>query len=285
MKSKTPILLLFLFFVFFHDVSAQEFFLSRMWNDEEYRFPHHYSELIGSWDAKDDALILGANYTFIPSKTGFYGSFMYGLNGSFNANVGPAFRLTNSNSTGIDIHLFQGIGINDGNLEGETGIRFGFGRDWKYGRWSISGSVNYTKGKIGWSAGLSWPLAGVTAASGLIIGYAVLAAYTGTSIPEINKTSDNTPSVNSSSSSPSVNNKTTDRKNCEQYQREYSDQLSIVIRNYKEYADSKKYASMVGQATFRKNLVSSQTKLKNIRRKAESKGCRIERSEYEYRMP
>lgn len=282
MRNIRNVFLCFTVLFFVNSVSAQEFFLKKWLTDEDYRFPHHYSELIGSWDSHEDALFLGANYTYIPSKMGFYGSFMIGINGSYFANVGPVIRLTDSYNTGVDIHLFQGVGISDGVIEGESGVRFGFGRDWKYGRWSISGSMNYTKNGIGWSAGLSWPLAGITAASGAIIGVAVVKALY---VPDAPSSSIYSSSDNSSSSNNNTTTPSSGGKSCDQYQREYNDQLSVVMRNYDTYADSKKYGTNTGQATFRKNLVSSQGRLKSIRREAGAHGCTISASPYEYKMP
>lgn len=246
----------------------------------EIRFPHHYSEFLGSYQNRE--LFAGGNYSYIPGRIGIYGSFMHGFDGNYYANIGPVVRLTNGNSTGVDIHLFQGLGMNSGVIEGETGIRFGFGRDKAYGLWSISGSLCYSSNGIGWTAGLSWPIAGITAASGVIIGYAILAAYTGISLPDLNQGG---AKPTTSSESKTKNSNQSGEKSCNQYVSEYDSQLSEVIRNYNTYSDSKKYGSSTSQAQFRRNLVSSQSKLKKIRREASAHGCSISASSYESAMP
>ena len=99
--------------------------LVKMWNDKEVLFPIHYSGFVGSYHG--DQFYMGANYAYVPSKLGFYGSFIYGLDGDYYANVGPVFRLTESLDTKVDVQLYQGIGLNSGHLEGETGMRFVLG--------------------------------------------------------------------------------------------------------------------------------------------------------------
>lgn len=283
----------------------EEFFLKKWWKDEDYRFPHHYSELIGSYSDRERRLFLGTNYTYISGKMGLYGSFIYGfengVGGDWRATIGPVFRLTNSHSTSVDIHLFQGVGLHYGqtstigkygqkiyndkspHIAGETGIRFGFGRDKKFAKWSLSGSITYSTTGIGWTAGISWPIAGITAASALIVGYAIVVAYSGTSV--------STPSTVSSGSSSSASSSSSSKssssgKSCSQYQTEYSDQLSIVVKCYDDYsyAKSRKF-SATQQAPLRKSLVSAQGRLKTIRREAGAHGCSISASPYETRMP
>ena len=157
--------------------------LVKMWNDKEVLFPIHYSGFVGSYHG--DQFYMGANYAYVPSKLGFYGSFIYGLDGDYYANVGPVFRLTESLDTKGDVQLYQGIGLNSGHLEGETGMRFGFGRGWQYGRWSLSGSICYSSQGVGWMAGMSWPITLITAASAAVVVYAIGLAYTGGQVPDM----------------------------------------------------------------------------------------------------
>lgn len=278
---------------------AQDFFLKEWWNDKEERFPHHYSEVMGG--AKDREPVFGINYTYIPSKLGFYGSFGVPL-GTFGGAyflysgcLGPTVRLTNSQSTGVDIHFFQGIGLSREHshgyeyphepalfVMGETGIRFGFGRDRKFSLWSISGSVRYSSSGIGWFAGISWPIAGVAAASGLIVGAAIVIGSAGGELPDFGGSSSSsysTPSSNTSTSSSAG-------KSCDTYHSQYNSQLSIVMKAYDDYAyaKSRNFAG-TQQSVLRKNLVSAQGKLRTIRREASAHGCSISASLYENKMP
>ena len=75
-------------------------------------------------------------------------------------------------------------------------------------------------------------------------------------------------------------------KSCSQYQSEYNTQLSVVMKNYDNYAYAKQHNySATTQASMRKNLVSSQSQLKTIRREAGAHGCSISASSYETAMP
>lgn len=90
--------------------------------------------------------------------------------------------------------------------------------------------------------------------------------------------------TNSSSSSSSTNQSS--GKSCSQYKSEYNSQLSVVIKNYDNYAHAKRNNySTTSQAPLRKNLVSSQGRLKTIRREANAHGCSISASSYETSMP
>ena len=150
--------------------------IGEWWSDEEYRFPHHYSEAVFNYGSK--GVMLGANYTYIPSKVGIYGSCLFGMDSDnpYTFNIGGALRLTDSYSTSVDIQLIQGIGMANGFMGGETGFRFGFGRDSKYGKWSLSTLLNYSPDKIGASIGVSWPIAGIAAVAVGVVAYGYLMA-------------------------------------------------------------------------------------------------------------
>lgn len=245
------------------------------WNDEELRFPHHYSELIGSY--QDYQMFVGANYTYIPKKWGLYGSFMYGFQGDYCANVGPAIRLANSSFTGVDIHLFQGVGLNSGSLGGETGVRFGFGRDKKYGMWSLSGSLCYSSEGIGWSVGMSWPIAGITAGSALILGYAVLVAYSGANVSVPSTVSSG--SSSSSSDNAVSSGSTTD---CSFWQSKYREAEQHVEKLYNDIKDLQRTSPTQTALTgMKKNYRDAQQNLKKWRTNAKEKGCTISASVWE----
>ena len=135
--------------------------IGEWWGQKERRFPHHYTEAMASFGS--NGLMLGANYTYIPSKVGPYISGMIG--DGYTANIGGALRLTNSDAAKVDVQLYQGVGLFNGDLGGETGFRFGFGgRDaGKFGWWSIALGVNYSENHIRATAGLSWPVVGIAA--------------------------------------------------------------------------------------------------------------------------
>lgn len=290
-----PILALFMCVQVSH---AQDFFLKEWWNNKEERFPHHFSELTGGFQ-NSSSFFVGVNYTYLPSKIGFYGSFgmpveSFGYNEFyFSGSIGPTIRLTKSQFTGVDIQLFQGIGLSRVRahkwpyesvpfVSGETGIRFSFGRDRKFSLWSVSGSVHYSSNGLGWSAGISWPIAGVAAASGLIVGAAIVIGSAGGELPDFGGSSSSsysTPSSNTSTSSSAG-------KSCDTYHSQYNSQLSTVMKAYDDYAYAKsRNFSGTQQSVLRKNLVSAQGKLRTIRREAGAHGCSISASPYESKMP
>ncbi len=135
--------------------------MSEWWDDKASYPSRYFSEaLVGFCEGK---LMLGTNFAYVPSKLGFYGSGLFG-NGHYCANVGPVLRLTSTSSTGIDVQVFQGIGINSGKVGGETGIRLACFNDGdKYGMWTLSTALNYSDDYIGVSFGLSWPTVGIVA--------------------------------------------------------------------------------------------------------------------------
>lgn len=286
----------------------EEFFLKKWWKDEDYRFPHHYSELIGSYSDRERRLFLGTNYTYISGKMGLYGSFIYGfkngVGGDWRATIGPVFRLTNSHSTSVDIHLFQGVGLHYGqtstigkygqkiyndkspHIAGETGIRFGFGRDKKFAKWSLSGSITYSTTGIGWTAGISWPIAGITAASALIVGYVILVSYTGTSVPDLSGNGGGSTTTSSSSSGKNVSSNSTG--NCDFYQDKYRETEQAVEKLYNDIKDMQRKSSVdhmsVNQTALmgaKKTYRSMQKTLKKWRTGAKGKGCNISASVWE----
>ena len=198
---------------------------------QELRFPHHYSEFQVSM-IDGDAMGFGANYAFVPGRIGGYGSFIIG--DGWSANVGPIIRLTNSSSTSVDIHIFQGIGMINNHLSGETGIRFGFGRDRKFALWSLSGSLTYSNHGLVGTVGLSWPITGIAAASGLVIAYAVVVGSAGGSIPDFSSSNDSKSKPTQATSS---NSSSSNGTSCSTYQKRYEEQLSVVKKNYEAYAN------------------------------------------------
>lgn len=120
------------------------------------RFPRHFSEITIGYG---DDLYMGANYTFLKNRLGLHTSVAFGLfDGAFSFNVGPAIRLTNSKYSDLDLQLYQGIGTFDGDLGGETGLRFGFSSNRKYGTASMSLGAIYSSDHYGVMLGMSWPL-------------------------------------------------------------------------------------------------------------------------------
>lgn len=166
--------------------------IEEWWGEKERRFPHHYTEAMASFGS--GGFMLGTNYTYIPSKVGPYISGMIG-DGLWTANLGGALRLSNSNASKVDVQLYQGVGLCNGDLGGETGFRFGFGgRDeGKFGWWSIVLGVNYSENYIGATAGLSWPIVGIAAVA---VGMAAVGYFMSDvgSSPSTTTTSSPTPS-------------------------------------------------------------------------------------------
>ena len=142
--------------------------MSEWWDDKSIYPSRHFSEALAGFS--DGKFMLGANYAYVPSKLGFYGSGLLG-NDHYCANVGTVLRLTSTSSHGIDVQVFQGIGVNTGKVGGETGIRLaGFNDGTKYGMWSLSTALNYSDDYIGLSIGLSWPTVGIVAVmAGIVI--------------------------------------------------------------------------------------------------------------------
>lgn len=288
-KNAFVTVMLFLIYFLYGSVgSAQESFLEKIWNEKEIRFPHHYSGLIGGYSDMNE-LFFGANYAYVPCKIGFYGSFMYGLDNSYFANIGPIVRLTDSYSTSVDVQFFQGIGLYNGHLEGESGIRFGFGRDKRYGKWSLSGSFNYSSVGRGFTVGLSWPLAGITAASAAIVIYAVAIAYTENAA---SATSSNRTRSSSSQSKSDSSTKSNSGSNCDAWQDMYDSQVRWAKSDYESYKDAKEKVErnkeselesmyLSDERNARKAFMNSRNELRKIRRDAEKCGCTIIKSEYE----
>ena len=179
------------FFLICFACTAQD--LYQKWlSEKDARFPHHYSEFLGSY-SENNELFLGANYAYTPNKYGLYGSFMYGLYDNYYINVGPVLRLTNGSYNKVDVQLFQGVGLNSGKIAGETGFRFGFGRDKKYGMWSLSGAVGYSSQGVTLTAGMSWPITAIAAMSAAITLYALGLAYLGEPLPDFGGGSSSAP--------------------------------------------------------------------------------------------
>lgn len=128
--------------------------LKEMAKDDEFSFPHHYSEMMAAYGSS--GFMLGLNYAYVPTHLGGYASFMYG--DGMALNFGPVFRLTDGISHGVDVQLYQGIGTFYGSLGGETGIRLGFSKDMGYGYLSLSLGVMYSASDYAVSLGLSWPI-------------------------------------------------------------------------------------------------------------------------------
>jgi len=135
----------------------------------EYDFPSHYTECIGAYAFGNEEGMIGANYTWIQSHLGVYGSFLVGFDGSAAVNVGPVFRLT-PDRCAVDLQLYQGVGwsmFDDSTIGGETGLRMGFRSNSKFGMYSLNVGINYSADDIALSFGMSWPILGLLSTLGV----------------------------------------------------------------------------------------------------------------------
>lgn len=261
------------------------------WDEKMFHVPHHFSEGIIGYGGNE--WYIGANYSYMPSKIGMYGSFMYGFEGDYCANIGPSLRLTNSDETWVDVHLFQGIGVFSNRIGGETGFRFGFGKNRKFSLWSLSTSMCYSKDHYAVTAGLSWPIVGITAAAAAVVIYTIGVVYTGGEFPDLSDTFDGSPST--SPYSPSGNGSR--KLSCEEYQLHY-EKLEQTARSIYESMTRNGYRTKdsknrdaggrnnmdMSVNTFtanQSNLKKAQRNMRDWRKNALKNGCRITPSNYE----
>ncbi len=88
-----------------------------------------------SWSYYDEDCFVGLRFTYLPNRVGFYASAAYSYEESWSAFAGTAFRLTSEDNSNLDLHLYAGGGLVDGEVgAGELGLRFG----WKgHGKMSL----------------------------------------------------------------------------------------------------------------------------------------------------
>lgn len=120
-------------------------------------FPTHFSEMLLGLGLAMEEVYIGANYTFLYNRIGFYVSGMIGvMEGTPCFNVGPAFRLTDSDYRDFDFQLYQGFGMLGDGFGGETGMRFGFSEGTRFGKYSMSLGFNYGADHTAITFGFSW---------------------------------------------------------------------------------------------------------------------------------
>lgn len=283
--------------------------IDELWRKKEEGFPHHYSELTLGYGANQ--LLLGANYSYIPSRIGLYISSLIGLDMDWGVNLGPAYRLVDPNDIDIDIIAFQGFGLFSGCFAGETGIRFGFADEMKYSLWSLSASMGYSKQGIYGMLGMSWPIAAYAGTVAAMVGYAAAlvmgggdASEAANILPEWPTTGNGGYKAPSISQAESPQTEMSNSNDCGNFQSRYDQMAQNVQRLIQGFENTgsghidrqrnpyKVYVKQCGDdvincvsasslMSYRQTLRRCLQDMRDLRRKAERAGCTIRQSPWE----
>lgn len=136
---------------------TQEYVKNHGFFIEEEEFANNFINFNGGYNIKQEEIYLGLSYSFIKSHIGFRISGYLGLDNKFNSYIAtfdPVFRLTNDKST-LDLQLYIGGGIYDGNPIGDVGLRFAWKTHNNLSLWDFSlGCMGTLNGDIIPSIGL-----------------------------------------------------------------------------------------------------------------------------------
>lgn len=143
---------------------------------EEEDFPQIYTEFNMGYAFRHKEWMFGGMISYMPGHVGIGGSFLVGLNHSWDAMGDILFRLT-TDDIAMDLQLYQGFGYAKfaergyGNFAMETGLRFAFGEDLPYwGLWSFNiGCMYDITGDPVITFGVSLPIAFVVGTMGMAI--------------------------------------------------------------------------------------------------------------------
>ena len=99
-------------------------------------FASHFAGMSMGIDIDNEEFMLGAYYSYCYTHLGAYTSFMFGMDGGYSLGAGPVIRLTDDYSI-CDWQLYGGLGVQNDELMGDFGMRFGWESD-SYSLWDFS---------------------------------------------------------------------------------------------------------------------------------------------------
>ena len=99
-------------------------------------FASHFGGMSMGIDIDNEEFMLGAYYSYCYTHLGAYTSFMFGMDGGYSLGAGPVIRLTDDYSI-CDWQLYGGLGVQNDELMGDFGMRFGWESD-SYSLWDFS---------------------------------------------------------------------------------------------------------------------------------------------------
>ena len=86
---------------------------------------------------------VGASYTWLEKRVGGYVSAGVDMDVAFSLFAGPAVRLTNPETLGLDLQLYSGIGVMNGCFAVDTGLRFAWRSKYDVSLWDFSIGCQY----------------------------------------------------------------------------------------------------------------------------------------------